>query len=544
MRFGRKWVQTIILLSATAVAACNATAQDNAALLDMLVKRKLLTEKDADQVRTSMAEETETTSASKIKLSTPVKEMDIYGEYRLRYFHNDAKVVTTGDTGAQDRLRYRLRLGADIKLGDNFLIGFLLEANNSAHSANVTLGNSASTQPDSQVFNKATISTGTAVTGVTTGTVITGINPATGKPIKGTVVTGVKTGSVVTAVNFQDTVFFGEAYGKYSPVEWATIYAGKIPNPFITTRMLWDPDVYPEGFAEQFKFTLGPWGTGKPAPAQRAGGDGKMIAASSSSSEGVTVDVFANFGQFIYENSVQNTFNSSTGVQTPGHSDLWMMGWQVGANAHFTKNISLQVAPAIYNYVGKGNIFSTPFNGDGPQVVLDNNAKLALVTFNTIGVNDLLVYDSPVEFDWKMWGLPFNLTGDFAINLDGAARARNAGHAGKGDEDIAYQVGAGVGQNKKAGDFQLLGFYEYRGQYAIDPNVTDDDIFDGRLNMEGFYLQASYNFTDYFSLIVQGSHSRRIDQSIGTAGSGALGEPAGLPLQYANHMYVDFSLKF
>ena len=71
----------------------------------------------------------------------------------------------------------------------------------------------------------------------------------------------------------------------------------------------------------------------------------------------------------------------------------------------------------------------------------------------------------------------------------------------------------------------MLGFYEYRGQYAIDPNVTDDDIFDGRLNMEGFYLQASYNFTDYFSMIVQGSHSRRIDQSIGTAERGHWANP-------------------
>ena len=211
MRLWNYGLRTMMIISVIAITASPAKCQDNAALLDMLVKRKLLTEKDADQVRTSMAEENETTGDSKVKLSTPVKELDIYGEYRLRYFHNDAKVVTTGDSGSQDRLRYRLRVGADIKLGDNFLIGFLLEGNNSAHSANVTLGNSASTQVDSQVFNKATISTGSAVTGVTIGTVVTGINPATGKPITGTAVTGVKTGSVVTAVNFQNTVFFGRS---------------------------------------------------------------------------------------------------------------------------------------------------------------------------------------------------------------------------------------------------------------------------------------------------------------------------------------------
>ena len=203
-------------------------------------------------------------------------------------------------------------------------------------------------------------------------------------------------------------------YGKYSPVEWATIYAGKLPNPFMTTRMLWDPDVYPEGFAEQFKFTLGPWGNGESAPMQGKDKDGKgAVASSTAGGGGMTIDLFANFGQFIYENSIQNTFNSSTGVQTPGHSDLWMMGWQVGANAHFTKDISLQIAPTIYNYVGRGNIFAAPFNGDGPQVILDNNSKLALVTFNTIGVNDLLVYDSPVELDWKMWAISVQVDGRF-----------------------------------------------------------------------------------------------------------------------------------
>ncbi len=567
-----------LLAAALGLAATVAHAQEDSALLDMLVKRKLLSEQDANKVREEMTgDSTPPPAATKWSISSPVSEIDLYGEFRLRYFHNDVEAVGSRDHGEQDRLRYRMRLGANIKLTDNFMIGVLLEANNSAHSGNVTLGSASSTastplsvtgattstatipgsftipggrtlaptpgSADAEVFNKAIANSGLAVTGVTFGKVTVGTGAAAKTT---TVVTGVRYGSVVTNVNFQDAVFFGQVYGKYTPFPWVTIEGGKLPNPFITSRMVWDPDVYPEGLAEQFKFTLGPWG-GKNGTAGH--NDGKTFVPGTPSSDGVTVDLFANFGQFIYEDVVQNNLNnSSLGTQTGDKQDLWLLGWQLGAKANFTKSLYLQVAPTLYNYAGDGNIFGGTFNGDGPEnlpeLLLDKNTNLSKINFNTIAVNDLCIVDVPVEFGWKMWDTPFKVFGEYSVNTEGASRAVQAGHPDKQGENEAYQIGASAGQAKKKGDFQLMGWWQHSEQFALDPNIIDDDIFDGRLNMEGFYLQASYLFTDAFSVIIQGSHARRIDQTIGTAGQGAEGDPSGLPLQYANHFYVDFSLKF
>src|SRR5499427_8765431 len=92
---------------------------------------------------------------------------------------------------------------------------------------------------------------------------------------------------------------------------------------------------------------------------------------------------------------------------------------------------------------------------------------------------------------------------------------------------------------KKKGDWELRGWYQHSEQFALDPNIIDDDIFDGRLNMQGYFLQGTYMITDAVSFIVQYSHGSRIDTNLGTGGTGgALGAPSGFPLQSTNLVYV------
>ena len=62
--------------------------------------------------------------------------------------------------------------------------------------------------------------------------------------------------------------------------------------------------------------------------------------------------------------------------------------------------------------------------------------------------------------------------------------------------------------------------------------------------MQGYFLQGTYMLTDAVSIILQYSHGSRIDTNLGTAGSGALGTPAGFPLQSTNLVYIDLNLKF
>src|SRR4029450_5688017 len=62
-----------------------AHAQEAGALLDLLVRKKVITDQEAEEVRSELSKEAAATSAGKWKLSTPINEIELYGDARLRY---------------------------------------------------------------------------------------------------------------------------------------------------------------------------------------------------------------------------------------------------------------------------------------------------------------------------------------------------------------------------------------------------------------------------------------------------------------------------
>ena len=490
-----KKLKLLAFASALALGANAAVAQDSA-LLDLLVKKKVITDQEAESTRAELAKEYASTSAGKISISTPVQQIRIYGDGRLRYDAREANKLNTApgasDTASANRFLYRLRLGADVKLTDEWGLGVRLDTGNGSRSTNVTASSSAATAP----FGKA---------GTTT------------------------TSGTVTRVDFGSTLFVGQLYLKYKPFSWLTVEGGKIPNPFVTTPLVWDADINPEGFAEQFKYTVGPFGGSSPVA---AGGDPKdsKTVITQSSPDGLTVDLFANFGQFVYDTaSPQNQFSSSTAV---GKNDTWLFGTQIGARANFTKNIYFQIAPTIYNYSGhKNNDFNTIYSGDPGG--------------NQTGIDDLTIVEIPVEFGWKSWGIPFTVFGDFTDNLQGAERAKLAGHPTR-THSTAWEAGIKINQIKKKGDWSLAAYYQYSGAYALDPNLVDNDIFDGHLNMKGVVFQGAYALTDAVNVAVEYNYGQIIDTKLGTGGSiGALkGATANPAERNYNLLQVDLNIKF
>ena len=196
-----------LLLGSAAVRA-----QDSGPLLDLLVKKGLINDQEAEEVRAELTKENAATSAGKLKLSTPVTELELYGDARLRYEVRNGKtgppdtINPPGDTFQRDRARYRLRIGLRGTLVDDFLFGIRLETSTSARSTNITFGD------DDQVngpFSKDT-----------------------------------------------DRINVGQVYLAYRGIRDLTLTGGKMPNPFVTSSMVWDPDINPEGVAEQFKHTF------------------------------------------------------------------------------------------------------------------------------------------------------------------------------------------------------------------------------------------------------------------------------------------------
>jgi hypothetical protein len=486
----RTRLAALALVGAFTIGAAGvAKAQDNGALLDLLVRKKLITDQEAENVRAELLRENAATSAGKWNISQPVTQIKLYGDARVRYAVQEGRsggtfaAPNSGDHGQTDRFRYRLRLGLDVNVTDNWLLGIRLETNTDARSTNVTVGD-----PGNAIFGKS------------------GIN-------------------------------VGQLHLRYTPNQWMAFDAGKFANPFVTTDMVWDKDINPEGFTEQFKYTLNVPGF-RLGSRHAASADGKNAAAFEPEPSPMALDLFANFGQFIYANALEN----SIGGLTQDSSDIWLLGWQVGAKLNFDKDTYVQVAPAFYYYTSTGK-------GYGPAAPPFNEANSA-----TNAVNDLAILDIPAEIGWKMFDLPWSIFGDFAYNARGADRATAAAIAAKHPlitgNDIAYRVGLGVGNIKKKGDWEIRGAWQHSEEFALDPNLVDDDIFDGRLNMEGFVLWAGYAFTDAVTFRLQYARGERINDRLGTAGKGAIttAQPTGLPavnsLRDTQMIFVDLNLKF
>jgi len=503
----------IAVLAGFIVPSMSMFAQDAGALLDLLVKKKLITDQEAEEVRAELTKQVSETSGGKWKLSTPITEVELYGDIRLRYQYNGGQTTDNSPLGAhvngiaghddsqeRERERYRLRLGVRGTLADDWFFGIRFETNASSRSTNVTFGDEASGGP----FAKNS-----------------------------------------------DTVNVGQAYLGYKGFKDITLTGGRMPNPMVSTLMVWDPDINPEGLAEQWKHTFNfEFGGGSTASTEaysKESGKG-FVAPPASEPFKLKLDLFVNFGQFVYDDSnpenplgpratTTGQVGRVRGNQLIPNTDAFLLAWQVGGKLTFPNNIFLQIAPTIYNYTGNGDSFNIHYQGGDPN--LTNAASLAQ---NQTGINSLLVFDLPWEIGWKVGELPMHAFGDFAVNLDGDDRARAAGHPGFGDERYAYQAGLGVGQLKQKHDWQIDVWYQHTEQYALDPNLVDDDIFDGRQNMHGVAIKAGYALSDAVIFSVTWNYAWRINDNLGTGGT-----PIAIginPLDQYQWFVADLNIKF
>jgi Putative porin len=414
-------------------------------------------------------------SAPKWKLFPAITELELFGDIRIRYEYRGGRLPGDDSSNPSDwqeleRERYRLRLGLRGTLLDNWFFGLRLETSASARSTNVTFGDDTSTT-----------------------------SPGGGGPFaKGS-----------------DGIFVGQAYGGYKGFPDFTFTGGRMPNPFVTTLLLWDDDINPEGLAEQWKHTF-VFG-GEPPPSSTFSKDGKAVVPVPPPEPFLKLDVFANFAQFVYDDSNPSnpigpipTVTQPIGGETQQvpTANAFMLGWQVGAKFDFPHILYFQLAPTLYNYIGNGNTFNIHFSGDPGG--------------NQTGINSLLVFDMPMELGWKIGKIPMRIFGDFATNFDADDRADAAGHPGKGGDRYAYQIGLGIGQLKKKHDWEVRAWWQHQDQFALDPNLVDSDLFDSRLNLQGVAAKAGYMLSDAVIFNLTYAYAWRIDDQLGTGGLGNL----------------------
>lgn len=487
----------IALLVAALIST--AAAQDNTALLQLLERKGVLTSDEVAVVQQELARDNAASDAGKIKLSPSITELKLYGDLRLRYqydtrdsqldpapvgVHQDRDEDDRSPSGSQQsRYRFRLRVGAEIKLGEEWFGGVELSTLQASDSGNQTFEN-----------------------------------------------------------GFDDyNIYISKAYLGWRPSEAFTFTAGKIPNPLYTTELVWDSDITPNGIAEVIKFHE----LFAAEPDAGFAKDGKSVAAKPAKSPW---ELSLVAGQFIFDDNAENNFDNDES------NDAYLFHTQLVASYAFSKNVKATVAPGwlVYNaasVTGAGN--SQPFN--------DSTS----VSGATRNINLLL---APGDVSFKLAGRKAKFLWDFAYNVEGRKRSEDiyglvalrndAGQDSDDDvvdpddfnskhrpiDDIAFLAGLQLGENRKAGDWSVLGYYRQAGVSSIDPNLNDSDYAAGRLNNRGFKFSLAYNFTDFTvgALTYQKAWNLRQDLVGGQAtGGAAIADTNDISI-----FQVDFTLKF
>ncbi len=394
--------KSFALLGGLCFAVGAVFAQDSGPLIDLLVKKGIVNDQEAEELKTELVKSFVANSpAGKLNLSSGLSEFRISGDVRLRYEYRGGTDDVTGDSIERGRFRYRVRPLITGKIGSDWFFGVRLENGAKGRSSNVTIGDD---------------------------------NPAGGPNAK-----------------TNDGINVGQVYIGYNATNEITIYGGRMPNPFVSTSMVWDGDIAPEGLAEQYKKRFDQW------------------------------DITATAAQFLYDAAgTQNQLSPKLNKK-----DQFLLGWQLAAKYNFSATDFLQVAPTFYNYINTNNntALVTAFGGQFKST-------------NMAAINNLFIFNMPVEYNWAMNGTTSRVFGDFSVNLDASQRAAKWGRSDLSKEKYGYQVGYQYGKAKLKGEWDAKVMYQSTGLFSLDTNTVDSDIFDSRTNMQGIVLGFNYQLND------------------------------------------------
>jgi hypothetical protein len=515
-----------VLIGVLALGVTAVKAQTDSALLDALVKKGVLSNKEASDIRADEAKDYSKTPASKLAISDYVQKLQFYGDGRLRFdAYGQQFQYPSGGNSVNDRLRYRLRFGLVYTYSPQLSAGFELRSGTADDTANQTMGG---------MFTDA------------------GIN-------------------------------IGKIYVQYKPTDWATLIAGKFTNPiYTTTDEVWSNDLTPEGGAETLSWTI-PLGGGS-APVKDAK-DMKAVAPAASDSS-LTIGLTA--AQFYYINNSESATASAIG--TSNNNDVWVFENQIPITWKINDNVTAKVVPGFTFYTGGGNMnydggVPVNYNNYTPTAYAPTNANTKIPTvpassavaaapatgavtpgpapayvygtanssndpvfYSPNEADDLNIVSAPGEIDYKLFNMPLRTYWDFNWNITAKQRVQNVylgpggaysannvgavsptivggyGFAPTGTatggltaaatqaairkqnqnlaDGVAWAIGEQIGQNKKKGDWSLLGEFRQVGLGAVDPNINGTDFANSYANQQGVKIQGVYNFTDYLTTTV------------------------------------------
>ncbi|MCS6244916.1 MAG: putative porin [Opitutus sp.] len=301
-----------------------------------------------------------------------------------------------------------------------------------------------------------------------------------------------------------DTVFFGQAYLNYKDTgvldsDSIDVRVGKLPHKFFNPGVngFWiDSDINFEGAAEEIVYS------------EIGLKDSKLSTRA---------------GQFILNNNAANAgVTSGATTNTTVKPSLLLMGQVEYATKKW------KVAPTIV-------AFAAPAEHD------KSTAGAAAQVSDTGVYNDLATVLVPFEYKLNLGAKPLALYATYGYNFSGEQRAKRLANSSTVEKDaMIYNAGVRYGENKLAGDYQLVAEYRHIGNGSYSSLLLDSDFNGGFLNGEGVILSGSYSFTSAVWATVTYFNSFNIESNRAAGGSTNRGNGFGA----AQVLQVDLSAKF
>jgi len=284
--------------------------------------------------------------------------------------------------------------------------------------------------------------------------------------------------------------------------DWFTAYAGRTLNPFVSTDVVFDPDLSFEGVAGSFRYhfnqeepTLRNYHA--PNPTARFGiNQGQQTPDS----------VFLTLGVF----PIQDV-NFSV-------NDKWLYGAQLGADWLVFNESRFNIATSYYEYKNinarKNPTFSHANDWTAPQFVQKGNSMVAITDANTLNgvcedtsgclfglASEFKIFNATAMFDYAGFAPAHVLvTADYAKNL-GFNRQSILNEFGNSyastdlqERTNAYQARVDVGhpEMKRWGDWSVNLAYRYVQRDAVLDAFTDSVFHQGGTDAKGWMLGTNY----------------------------------------------------
>ncbi len=450
-----KWLA--LLGSALIGAASAAFAQDSGPLIDLLVKKGLVNDQEAENLRAELVKDfAANTSAGKLDLSSRVQRFTLAGDVRVRYQYDNETQNTTTATSVTEpvqtnpnndrsRYRYRFRFGPTVALTNNWITGLRLETANSSTSTNDDFG-----APGSTNFAKDA-----------------------------------------------NTAYIGQVWIQYAATnklgaDRVDFRIGKYAHPFFNPGVngFWiDTDINPEGLSEEFVFN-------------------NIFSKWSLAVRG---------GQYLLANNARAAGRVAPFLNTP--SMLYIAQAELSNTHIFESNVyGIRIAPGFVAFSGQENNSMTLNQADTSTTSNYDNLFTLLMpveyTFKVLN-QPLAVYGT---YGLNLHGAKRS---DFLYSTSATSESPvfTSAAGDPSAYNQMFNFGLRFGGSRNPGDLQVTAEYRFIEPGAYSAILLDSDYNGGRTNGAGAILSVAYNWTDAVFSTVTFFHAENIDKnSIGAVG--------------------------